>query len=161
MAKYSKDFRESILVKILPPQNRSKKEVATEAGLTIRTIDNWLKKARENTLDSKIIPPDSKTLNEKITLVFESKAISASQLPKWLREKGLHSEHIQQWEQEIRSAGKKSNETDSKTVKDLKLKNKTLEKDLLRKEKALAEMAALYTLKKKAQEIWGDHEEDL
>ena len=160
MAKYSKGFRESILVKVLPPQSRSKSEVAAEAGITTRTIDNWLKAARENTLDSKIIPPESKTLNEKITLVFESKSISISKLPKWLREKGLHSEHIQQWEQEIRSIGKRSNDTDTKEVKEIKLKNKSLEKELLRKDKALAEVAALLTLKKKAQEIWGDQEDD-
>ena len=35
-----------------------------------------------------------------------------------------------------------------------------LEKELLRKEKALAEAAAIIILRKKAQEIWGDLEED-
>jgi transposase len=37
---------------------------------------------------------------------------------------------------------------------------KRLQKDLRKKEKALAEMAALYTLKKKADELWGEHEEE-
>jgi hypothetical protein len=37
---------------------------------------------------------------------------------------------------------------------------KQLEKELLRKEKALAEAAALIILRKKAQAIWGDPEED-
>lgn len=35
-----------------------------------------------------------------------------------------------------------------------------LERDLQRKEKALAEAAALLILRKKAQAIWGDKEED-
>ncbi len=38
--------------------------------------------------------------------------------------------------------------------------NKRLKKELIRKEKALAEMAALLVLKKKADEIWGDKEDD-
>ncbi len=38
--------------------------------------------------------------------------------------------------------------------------NKRLKKELAKKEKALAEMAALYTLKKKAEELWGDSEDD-
>ena len=39
-------------------------------------------------------------------------------------------------------------------------KSKSLEKELKRKEKALAEAAALLVLRKKAQAIWGDPEED-
>ena len=38
--------------------------------------------------------------------------------------------------------------------------NKQLKKELAKKEKALAEMAALYTLKKKAEELWGEEEDD-
>ena len=41
-----------------------------------------------------------------------------------------------------------------------KKENKSLKKDLSRKEKALAETAALLVLKKKAQEIWGEPEDD-
>ena len=38
--------------------------------------------------------------------------------------------------------------------------NRALEKELLRKEKALAEAAALLVLRKKADAIWGDQEEE-
>ena len=48
----------------------------------------------------------------------------------------------------------------SEEVKNLKKENKNLKKDLNRKEKALAETAALLVLKKKAQEIWGEPEDD-
>ena len=48
----------------------------------------------------------------------------------------------------------------SEEVRTLKKENKSLKKDLNRKEKALAETAALLVLKKKAQEIWGGPEED-
>ena len=37
---------------------------------------------------------------------------------------------------------------------------RALEKELNRKEKALAEVAALLVLRKKAQAIWGDTSED-
>jgi hypothetical protein len=46
------------------------------------------------------------------------------------------------------------------TEQELKQKTKALEKELTRKEKALAETAALLVLKKKAQELWGDQEDD-
>ena len=41
-----------------------------------------------------------------------------------------------------------------------KKKTRNLEKDLRRKEKALAETAALLVLKKKVQEIWGEPEDE-
>ena len=44
--------------------------------------------------------------------------------------------------------------------KQLIQENKQLKKELRKKEKALAEMAALYTLKKKAEALWGDEEDD-
>jgi len=44
--------------------------------------------------------------------------------------------------------------------KEDKKRIRQLEKDLQRKEKALAEAAALLILRKKAQAIWGDKEED-
>jgi len=39
-------------------------------------------------------------------------------------------------------------------------RSKQLEKDLQKKEKALAEAAALLLLRKKVQAIWGDDEEE-
>ena len=47
-----------------------------------------------------------------------------------------------------------------KEIRSEKKRSKALEKELLRKERALAETAALLTLRKKAQAIWGDDEED-
>lgn len=162
MARYSEGFKKSILAKVLPPQNRSKDEVATETGVTKRTIDNWLKQARENSEDgaNRSTPPDKKNINEKMTLVFESKTISKSQMGKWLKQHGLHTEHISQWEQEIRDALSFNNKSEDIKLKELKSKNKTLQKDLDRKDKALAEVAALLTLKKKAAEFWGEEEDD-
>lgn len=50
--------------------------------------------------------------------------------------------------------------TEKEENKKLKKENKRLAKELEKKEKALAEMAALYTLKKKAEELWGENEDD-
>ena len=48
---------------------------------------------------------------------------------------------------------------DKEEIKKLKSENRQLRKELYRKEKALAETAALLTLKKKAAAIWGEEEE--
>ena len=77
----------------------------------------------------------------------------------WLREKGLHSEHLTLWEQEIKDTLKNEDNALKLENQNLKKKQKELEKELHRKEKALAEMAALMTLKKKADAYWGVEEE--
>jgi len=56
----------------------------------------------------------------------------------------------------VREGSKKAEEK----IKSLQKKNKELERELARKEKALAEMAALMALKKKADALWGDREDD-
>jgi hypothetical protein len=66
--------------------------------------------------------------------------------------------HLEQWRREIIEAvdGKGSRRQKAKD----KRRVKELERELRRKEKALAETTALIVLKKKAQLIWGDPEED-
>jgi transposase len=49
---------------------------------------------------------------------------------------------------------------DRRSLQQERQKNRKLEKELKRKEKALAEAAALLVLQKKARAIWGDAEED-
>ena len=43
-------------------------------------------------------------------------------------------------------------------IRKLRKKNKELERELRRKDKALAEMSALVVLKKKVVALWGDEE---
>ena len=49
---------------------------------------------------------------------------------------------------------------DQKAIRSDAKKIRALEKELQRKDKALAETAALLVLKKKVQEIWGDEDDE-
>ena len=159
--KYSKRFKESVLKKVLPPENRSVPEVAREMGISDQTIYNWKKMVEngEQLLNEESSPSSIGRL-EKFNLLLEGKTIQEDESGKWLREKGLHSEHLNLWEQEFKDILKdKDTELKQENAR-LKKEKKELEKELRRKEKALAEMAALLTLKKKANAIWGDREDD-
>jgi len=48
--KYTKRFKESVLKKVLPPENRSVSEVAREMGLSYQTIYNWKKMLEKSNL---------------------------------------------------------------------------------------------------------------
>ncbi|MBN2259767.1 MAG: transposase [Clostridiales bacterium] len=153
--KYSSRIKSSVLTKVLPPQNRSISEVARESGIADQTIYNWKKAVENGTLIlNDVLSPKQLNQTEKLNLLVESRNISEENFGTWLRENGLKSDHLKLWQQEFITMEnvneKKYREENAK----LKKENKALEKELLRKEKALAEMAALMTLKKKLENFW-------
>lgn len=159
--RYSLGFKETQVKKVLPPNNRSALSVAKEAGISYQTLRNWLEQAKNGTLDKQdTVGGAHRSSREKFNLVMESKSVLKDEQGKWLREKGLHSEHIPLYEQELRDLVDNNGKTEKEENKKLKKENKRLAKELEKKEKALAEMAALYTLKKKAEELWGENEDD-
>jgi len=160
--RYSNGFRQGILKRVLPPQSRSVREVSQEVGISEQTIRNWKDKARDGRLpyEDGEIAPGERQASEKLKLVIESKSIEPEQMGEWLRAQGLHSEHVALWEQELVTiVADKDDATKAENLR-LKKKLKETERELARKEKALAELAALLALKKKAEAIWGDDEED-
>jgi transposase-like protein len=46
MAKYSQDFKHSIMMKMMPPQNQAVSEIARETELSEATLHKWRKQAR-------------------------------------------------------------------------------------------------------------------
>ncbi len=96
------------------------------------------------------------TPKEKYQLVLEAAGIDNEQLGIFLRERGLHSEHLTIWDQELREMIEKKHDKKDQELKALKKKNQELEKKLQRKEKALAEAAALLLLKKKLDALMED-----
>ena len=93
---------------------------------------------------------------EKFAVVLETAPLNEAERAEYARRKGLYVEQIAAWMQACRDAngalGERSeNRTDKKRIHEL-------ERELNRKEKALAEAAALLVLRKKAQAIWGDED---
>jgi transposase-like protein len=159
--RYSLGFKESQVKKVLPPANGAIKEIALEAGIPEQTLRNWMNKAKEGTLQKgNTVSGTGRSPREKLNLVIESRTMPEEDRGYWLREKGLHTEHITQYEQELRDMVENNNHNEKQKIKNLEKQNKYLQKELRKKEKALAEMAALYTLKKKAENLWGEDEED-
>ena len=101
------------------------------------------------------------TSQDKFNIVVETATMNAAELSAYGRRKGLYPEQIAGWRQLCLSANKplptKANQA---AIRRQAQENKQLKAELRRKDKALAETAALLVLKKKAQEIWGDPEDE-
>lgn len=163
--RYSHERKEAVLRKMMPPHNRTIKQLAKEEGISEATLFNWRKQAREKGL---LLPdgesgPEGWTARDKFAAVLESAALNETELSEYCRKKGIYPEQLSQWRRACESA----NDWDRENNRRLKSEKKAdrqrinkLEKELRRKEKALAEAAALLVLQKKAQAIWGDPEDE-
>jgi len=149
----------------MPPQNRLVSELARESGITEQTLYTWRRQLRNQGTP---VPGSGKnaeewTSEDKFAVVLETAALNESELSEYCRRKGLFAEQTAMWRAACMAANvsvaQQARGQQAQSKEDKK-RIRQLEKDLQRKEKALAEAAALLILRKKAQAIWGGNEED-
>jgi transposase-like protein len=163
---YSAQRKESVLKKLLPPNNVSIAALSKEEGISDATLYSWCKQARNQ---GRLMPDsDNSSSNnwssrDKLAAVIETAAMSQVDIAAYCRAKGLYPEQLIQW----KKACEQANDWDQSSEKKLKeatqserKKNKQLQKELARKEKALAEAAALLVLRKKYNALFEDHEDE-
>jgi transposase-like protein len=97
---------------------------------------------------------------EKLKLVAKAEGLSGPELGALLRQEGVHEAQLQEWRraaEEALSPNAQSKPSPQQAQQAKRLKE--LERELARKDKALAETAALLVLKKKVEAIWGDEDD--
>ena len=102
--------------------------------------------------------PQDKSAEEKLKIVMEAETVAEDQLGAFLRRNGIHEAQLREWRGMMLSGLQKPIKPSSKPSGETRRIHE-LEKELLRKDKALAEAAAIIILKKKVQSIWGDEDE--
>ena len=169
MKTYSAERKEAVLRRMMPPENKAVSELARETGITEQTLYTWRRQLKNQGMP---VPGDGKnpegwSSEDKFAVVLETAALNEAELAEYCRRKGLYVEQIAAWREAWREACRSANATAGEQAhsqreqsKEDKKRIRQLEKELHRKEKALAEAAALLVLRKKAQAIWGDNEED-
>jgi transposase len=157
---YSQEFRKQMVRRMLPPMMVSATALAKESGVAQATLSKWLREARSLTPVSKSNDKGAKkwTAAEKLRVVVDAAKLKESELGEFLRREGLHEAQLTQWRADAEAAltdaprkGRRSPE--AKRIREL-------ERELRRKEKALAEASAIIILKKKVAALWGDEDDD-
>ena len=161
--KYSMGFRAAVVRKTQDGSGRSLSAIARESGISPITIKTWIEQYKAGTVSldgSDGIPPAHRSPGEKLSLLLESRTVPEQDRGEWLRQRGLHSEHLPLWEQELTTImdDKQTALRDENT--ELKKDNKRLKKEVERQKAALAEAAILLTLKKKHPTLFADNGED-
>jgi transposase-like protein len=159
---YPAAFKTEMIRKMISPNARTARELERETGVHQTTLSRWKREAGKvgsmSTKRKKQKRPTDRTPEEKLVLVLEGSRLGDEELGEFLRRNGLHEVDLARWREEaLAGLGNrrqaKPRGTEVKRIREL-------EKELRRKDKALAEAAALLVLQKKVQAIWGDGDDD-
>ena len=155
---YTQAFKEQAVEKALLRGQRSLKSVADELNISHWTLRDWLKKLPGEELKTQIDSskrPRDWTLQERLEGLLESYGLTDEALHGYCRERGIFPHHLEQWREAFsRGEGGESGRSEQRERNALKAEIQQLKRELNRKEKALAESAALLVLQKKFQAFW-------
>jgi len=158
--RYSEGFKRNIVRRLIAPGGPSAYAVSQETGISVQTIYKWLRDLKDSVhMTDHKRTPEEWTLPEKNEAIIEAAGLSPEEQGEWLRRKGLHSGHLTLWKKEIQEALTGiSSGISVKEKQEFRKQIKDLEKEIRRKDRALAEMSALIVLKKKLETLLGDEE---
>ena len=156
MARYGQSFKDRAVARLLPPESATLELVSKEVGIAVGTLERW----REN-VQSMPARGRAWTASARLQAVITTAALSQAEKSAWCREHGLYLTELEQWcasattalaEPQDSRASPQATRQDRKRIKDL-------ERELLRKDRALAETAALLVLSKKVAAIYNKGED--
>jgi transposase len=156
LARYGQTFKDRAVARLLPPESAAVELVAREVGVATGTLQRW----RE---DVQSRPPRGRagTAAARLEAVVTTAAMPETGKSAWCREQGIYPAELEKWcasataalaELQDARASPQATRQDRKRIKEL-------ERELLRKDRALAETAALLVLSKKVTAIFSRSED--
>ena len=172
MAKlYSQEFKEKMVAKLLQPGGPTVRQLSKDIGVSKTALYNWkiactqIPQEGKTSMNSKDNSnhrrPQNWSAEAKLEAVKKTYGMTAEEVGAFCRQHGIYSTHLEQWQKAL-IEGLKPSVNKEQRAENIKLKSaiKELNSELKRKDKALAETTALLVLKKKANLIWGEEEDD-
>lgn len=163
MQRYSNEIRESMVQKLCLPNRPSVLQLSKDSGIPHSTLKFWIRKFGSLPKMVERRPKDW-TAKERFKAICDANGLSDEELGEFLRKAGLHSHQLAEWERqfiaEVEGKPRRGRPKKDPEVITLESKVKQLERDLRRKNNALAEQSALLILQKKANEMWSKYEDD-
>ena len=161
--KYPEELKQKVVSGMMAPRNEAVWVLAGESNVTKATLYAWRRIALEAGIAA---PGDGRNAENwrgsaKFAVVLETAALAEAELGDYCRARGLFPEQVRSWRAVCKlvfdpaEAGSKAN-----SAKADRQRIRELEKDLGRKDRALAETAALLILRKKAAAIWGEEKDE-
>lgn len=178
MQQYTDVMKARMIKRMTGPRAVTATALAEQTGIPQPTLSRWLREAgtvrpvskskatKSNGRSSRPKRAQDWTSQQKVQLVLEAAGLSEEELGAFLRRNGLHREQLDQWRQQaiegattaLDNGSKRRKRSTGPTPEQKRIRE--LERQLRRKDKALAETTALLVLKKKFEALFGDEEDD-
>ena len=155
MARYGEAFRNRAVARLLPPESANVGLMAKEIGVSMQTLDRWREEAQSRPARGRAWTADAR-LEAVITVAAMDEAGKSA----WCREHGVYPAELDKWRLSATTALAEPEEVRAspQATRQDKKRIKELERELLRKDRALAETAALLVLSKKVAAIFNKGE---
>ena len=143
---FSVAYKRKMLDRLTGKGAISARQLAIETGVRQQTLSRWLQEARSVAPMPSEQLPRARTVDERLRILTEANGLSGTELARVLLREGVLLTDLEQWRLALMEDGRGSMAM-AKRIR-------ALERELARKEKALAEAAALLMLKKKVTDLW-------
>ena len=150
MARYSTAFKAKAVARLLPPQSATLEDVSRELGVRTDTLSRWRAEALSDSQDRLWTGP------ARLEALIHTAGLDEIARSAWCREHGVYPEELAQWRAQASDSlsDPSSGVAIGKAERGSRKEIRKLQRDLARKEKALAETAALLVLSKKLEAIF-------
>ena len=160
MARYGQAFKDRAVARLLPPESHALEEVARTTRISESTLKRWLEVAQS-------MPALGRawTARGRLDALIATASMSETDKSAWCREHGVYPAEIDAWSDNATAALAGATEASAvraspQATRGDKKRIKELERELLRKDRALAETAALLVLSKKVAAIYNKAEDE-
>ena len=137
---YSLAFSQKMLERLTGKDAISARELSLETGVRQQNLSRWLQEARSLPVVGADDAKSRQTVQQKARVLAEASGLSGDQLHAYLDREGVRLVDFERWRIALQEDGRDSIAVSRRI--------RQLERELARKEKALAEAAALLALKK-------------
>ena len=162
---HSDEFREQALSKVRQRGTRSVRDIAEELNMSAGTLRKWWARSNHTVLEAtpaaelpSALAAESWSAAQRLLALQQTHALSGAALHAWCREKGLFEHQLIAWRDAFCAIAAPDSRDTKLALRELQTRNEGLQRELRRKEKALAEAAALLVLQKKFQALWEDED---
>jgi transposase-like protein len=157
VARYGQSFKDRAVARLLPPESVAVQTLARELSISAATLARWRAEALSQPVGER-----GWSAGARFEAVLSTAAMDEASKGAWCREHGVYPQTLEQWRTAALQALDEPEEVARQALREKKAERgriKELERDLRRKEKALAEAAALLVLSKKLEAIFPKDED--